>query len=74
MKKLIIVFYQEKSIHCIKQNHIIVLDMWEINVWKKKYSKTQVDLHKLRKSKSISLCLTLPYGLNEKDWFANRMQ
>jgi len=32
----------------IKQNHIIVLDIWEINVGKNKYSKPQVDLHKLR--------------------------
>jgi len=45
----------------MKQSHIFVPDMCEINVEQKKFPEPLVDLHKLRKSKSVRLCPALPY-------------
>ncbi len=45
----------------MKQSDIFVLDKCEITVDKKLYSEHEVDLHNLRKSKSVTLCPALPY-------------
>ncbi len=44
----------------MKQSGIFVLDKCEITVNKKLYSEPHVDLHNLRKSKSVTLCPALP--------------
>ncbi len=44
----------------MKQSDIFVLDKCEITVDKKIYSEPHVDLHNLRKSKSVTLCPALP--------------
>jgi len=45
------------------QDHIFVLYICEINVEKNNNnSEPQVDLYKLRKSKSVKLCPDLPYS------------
>ncbi len=40
----------------MKQSDIFVLDKCEITVEKNIYSEHEVDLHNMRKSKSVTLC------------------
>ncbi len=52
----------------MKQSDIFVLDKCEITVdKKKKNSEPHVDLHNLRKSKSVTLCPALPWLFLEKN-------
>ncbi len=46
----------------MKQSNIFVQDKCEITVDKILYSEHELDLHNLRKSKSVTLCPTLPYS------------
>ncbi len=50
----------------MKQSDIFVPDKCEITVDKKLYSEHEVDLHNLRKSKSVTLCPALPYTVKNK--------
>ncbi len=56
---------KEKNVYTVimKQSYVFVLDKCEITVDKKNYTlnPTLKDLHKLRKSKSVTLCPTLCY-------------